>query len=171
MTTQLVKTETRSRGGIKGAQTGWYRVIMENFKDDMPKHSIAEYNRLLAYHERKEVRLNDRIERLEEYKKDLNLYYNYWREANQNVNRLLTICQGQKNQIEELKDKKDKTYNTVDFSTYEAEEPDTCYLCYEDIKINQHVHKCKSCSKSCHSHCYLYLPTKDHCPMCRNASF
>ena len=165
MTTQLVKTETRSRAGIKGTQTKCFRAIMQGFRDHAPKFSIFKYNRLLAYYERQEVRLNYKIEALKGYEEDYKKVLNNWRQSNRSVNRLLRICDEQKKEIGELKD---RVY-TVEFETYEAEDPDTCCICYDDIKINQHVHKCKSCSKCIHIQCKIRL-TDTKCPMCRNDS-
>ena len=58
-------------------------------------------------------------------------------------------------------------YPYTEFDTYEGDESETCCICFDLINKNCKVYKCKSCNKSIHSHCYLWMTLESRCPNCR----
>ena len=159
----LTKKETRTRAGIKSVETRLYRILMKNFEDDMPKHSIAEYNRLLDHKDYKISIQERQIEVLKIASEECDYWYKSWKRTDALVSRTLSICEEQKRDLERL----EKKYNVMEFEIYASNEDEVCAICYDDIKQNQYIHTCDTCKKSIHSHCMLYIEDKSKCPMCR----
>lgn len=193
MTSQVVRNESRSRGAIKGHYTKWLndtkitqiyqatqvcnREYMNLYEETMNQEYVEfgeiedEFYDTMPHslHYLMESLYQDKvIEDLREQNKDLKRECGLILQERR-IYRQLYIEESIK--LDEMSKKVDSTYNTVDFDTYEGEEPETCYLCYDNIHKHTPVHKCKSCGKFCHSHCYLYLPDKSKCPMCRSSFF
>ena len=148
----LMKKETRSRGSIKGHYT--------KYLNDIKITQLYQSRQIFDREMRESYRDIDDDEfytRMDIYK-----FAHY----DKNFNRLLFILERQEKEIAELKDKKE-SYNKVEFEPYDKDDCENCPICYDKIHKHTPVYKCKSCKKSCHSHCYLYLPNKSTCPMCR----
>jgi hypothetical protein len=161
-TTELIKKETRTRGGIKADQTASWRVLMNDFKDTEPRYSITGYNRLFDHKDRVIARQGRCIEKLEEknefLERENDRTYHMFVTSSRRVDHLIGICERLKKEripdLQYIKNDKDDI---------------NCSICLDTVSIGAPVYR-TPCGHVFDAHCWLLhsLHNKDNkCPNCR----